>query len=191
MLIGLACKSNTTSIVAVSGRPVVRKTTDRTPPDASSAERPRDRCSIAAHAGPMPPTSVRPRRAGSGVSIKITPDRCDVILRAAARAVMNCGLGAIPSSDPAIMAAVSWAPPTHRPTAGTISRLGFARPVSRKQKCRGETFASCVRGRADSSAELSASTEAADRSKRARRRRFGTKACPLSTGPASPQLPGR
>jgi hypothetical protein len=38
----------------------------------------------------MPPTSVKPRRAGSGVCIKITPECCADILRAAARAVMNC-----------------------------------------------------------------------------------------------------
>jgi uncharacterized protein (TIGR02453 family) len=73
----------------VSGSPVVRRQIVRRPYWPSSADSPRESASIAAHAGPMPPTSDAASRAGSGVWIMMTPDRFSTIRRAAARAVMR------------------------------------------------------------------------------------------------------
>ena len=77
-------------IVAVSGIPVERNVTARTPEAASSADKLLDNPSSAAQAGPMPPTSGAPRRAGSGVCRRITPGRFFCTMRlAAARAYVR------------------------------------------------------------------------------------------------------
>ena len=90
MPIALACRPNTTSIVLVSGMPVERRQIARMPCGPNSADSARESASIAAHAGPMPPTSGAPSRAGSGVCIRITPDRFSTMRRPAALAVRKC-----------------------------------------------------------------------------------------------------
>jgi hypothetical protein len=69
--------------------PVERKQIARMPCGPNSAGRARESASIAAQAGPMPPTNGAPKRAGSGVCIRITPDRRSTMRRAAALAVKN------------------------------------------------------------------------------------------------------
>ena len=56
------------------GMPVERMQIARTPLGPNSADRLRLRASMAAQAGPIPPTLAAPRRAGSGVFISSTPD---------------------------------------------------------------------------------------------------------------------
>src|SRR5260370_41920811 len=61
--------------------PLERMQTARTPLAPNSAERLRLRPSMAAQAGPTPPTRASPRRAGSGVFISRTPEPCSAIRR--------------------------------------------------------------------------------------------------------------
>src|SRR5262245_38734403 len=83
MPIAFACRPRTTLKAAVSGIPVDRRQMARMPCGPSSADRHLEMASIAAHAGAIPPTNGVPKRAGSGVCIRITPEPFATMRRAA------------------------------------------------------------------------------------------------------------